>query len=568
MKVAETKPGKGALQAWVRALEAIKVLEERPDLTLTELVLEAAAGRRDAPALIGEHGRLSYGELAARIEAYTQWGLRLPAGTVVALLMPNCPDYAALWMGLTRTGCVVALLNTNLTGAALAHSIRAAGASRVIVSAGLRDRVADETPVIVFEETEWFPGGDLEEVPAARRPAGADTALMIYTSGTTGLPKAANVPHRRLAEWSLWFAGMIDARPEDRLYDCLPMYHSVGGVVGIGAMLVRGGSVLIRERFSASRFWDDIVQGGCTIFQYIGELCRYLNNAPAREAEGAHRLRLAFGNGLRGDVWEIFQTRFGIPQILEFYAATEGSVSLYNCEGRPGAIGRVPAFLAHRFPLALIKVDDDGTPVRDADGRCVACDVGEAGEAIGRVPAGRGGFYTDAAASAKKVLRDAFAAGDAWFRTGDVMRKDGAGYYYFVDRLGDTFRWKGENVSTTEVAGVVAACPGVTEAVVYGVAVPGHEGRAGMAAITVDAGFEMAALPAFLAGALPEYARPIFVRICPALEVTGTFKFRTAELARDGLAAAGVWFWDRASGAMVPCDEDLRGRIGRMEVRF
>jgi len=363
-------------------------------------------------------------------------------------------------------------------------------------------------------------------------------------------------------EWSHWFAGMTDAGPDDRMYDCLPMYHSVGGVVAVGAMLVRGGSVLIRRRFSASRFWDDVADGGCTLFQYIGELCRYLVASPPHPKERAHRLRLACGNGMRGDVWERFQARFAIPRVLEFYAATEGNVSLYNAEGRPGAIGRVPAFLAHRFPVALVRVNEEtGDPLRGPDGLCIACAADEPGEAVGRIVADaataarRFDGYTDAAASERKVLRDVFSQGDVWFRTGDLMRKDRTGFWYFLDRLGDTFRWKGENVSTTEVEKVVAACPGVAEAVVYGVAVPGHEGRAGMAAIVPGADFDIAKLYRHLADQLPEYAQPLFVRMVAELDVTGTFKPQKGRLAREGFAPQAdgetVWMRDEARGGFV-----------------
>ena len=212
----------------------------------------------------------------------------------------------------------------------------------------------------------------------------ADPALLIYTSGTTGLPKAAYVSHRRVLEWSFWFAGLMDFGPDDRMYDCLPLYHSVGGVVATGALLVRGGSVLIRDKFSAQRFWDDVADRGCTLVQYIGELCRYLVNAPQHPKERAHRLRLACGNGLQADIWEKFQQRFAIPRILEFYAATEGNFSLYNVEGKVGAIGRVPSFLAHRFPLRLVRFDAvAAAPVRDARGFCIRCATNEIGEAIG-----------------------------------------------------------------------------------------------------------------------------------------------------------------------------------------
>jgi fatty-acyl-CoA synthase len=262
-------------------------------------------------------------------------------------------------------------------------------------------------------------------------------------------------------------------------------------------------------------------------------------------------------------VWLRIQDRFAIPRILEFYAATEGSVSLYNCEGKPGAIGRVPPFLAHRFPVALVRCDPaSGEPIRDAAGLCVACDPDETGEALGQIlDAGHAAArhfdgYTDPAASARKVLDNVLAPGDRWFRTGDLMRRDAAGFFTFVDRIGDTFRWKGENVSTMEVAAAVRACPGITDAVVYGVTVPGHEGRAGMAAITADDGFSLEMLRAHLAARLPDYARPLFLRRCRALDLTGTFKLTSRALATEGYARGSdpVWFDDRASGGFISCD--------------
>jgi fatty-acyl-CoA synthase len=407
----------------------------------------------------------------------------------------------------------------------------------------------------------------------------ADRALHIYTSGTTGLPKAANISHRRIAEWSCWFAGLLDARPDDRMYNCLPMYHSTGGVVAIGAMLVSGASVMIRPRFSAARFWDEVADWDCTLFQYIGELCRYLVNSPPHPREKAHKLRLCCGNGLRGDVWETFEQRFQIPRILEFYASTEGNVSLYNCQGRPGAIGHVPAFLAHRFPIALLRGDPlTGEPVRGADGLCIRCGCDEVGEAVGRIhgaeaaPGRTFEGYTDAAASEAKIVHDVLTRGDAWFRTGDLMRRDSAGFYFFVDRLGDTFRWKGENVATEEVAAVLHACPGVTGVAVYGVKVPETEGRAGMAALAVDAAFDLAAFRRHIEARLPDYARPIFLRVGASVAATGTFKPATAELAREGFdpnrVADALYVHDREQATFVPLDQVLYARLCRGKLRL
>ena len=572
-----------ALQSWIRALELNKTVLGASIKTLFCLVSAMAETHGERIALLDEYTQLSYRGLIAQAVRYARWAQlqKLQVGDVVCLMMPNRADYVAIWLGLTRSGCPVALINTNLADEALLHSITAAGSSHLIVDATMLPAVmavADRLPPRVRVwvrgdasvgpwpslETETLSDARLDEREIAL-PQPADRALLIYTSGTTGLPKAANVSHRRVLEWGVWFAGMMDAQPADRLYNCLPMYHSVGGIVAIGAMLAKGGSVMIRPRFSAHRFWDDVTDHGCTIFQYIGELCRYLTASPSHPKERAHRLRLACGNGLHGDVWTNFQSRFAVPRILEFYAATEGVVSLYNCEGKPGAIGRVPAFLAHRFPVALIRCDlETLAPVRDAAGFCVACDVDEPGEAIGQVfrrggdPARRFDGYTDEAASERKILRDVFAKGDEWFRTGDLLRRDAAGFFYFVDRMGDTFRWRGENVSTTQVADVVRSFPGVNDAVVYGVSVPGYEGRAGMAAITTDrACFDIAALAAHLEAHLPRYAQPLFVRCCVSLEMTGTFKLTKGTLVQEGYAAATdpVWFHDRRIGRFVGCDD-------------
>jgi fatty-acyl-CoA synthase len=352
------------------------------------------------------------------------------------------------------------------------------------------------------------------------------------------------------------------------------MYHSTGGIVATGALLVSGGSVFIRERFSASRFWDDVVGSGCTLFQYIGELCRYLVNTPPHALEASHKLRLCCGNGLRPEVWKAFQKRFQVPRILEFYAATEGTFSLYNCEGKPGAIGRIPPFLPQRSQVMIVKSDvDTGRPVRGDDGFCIRCAVNETGEAIGRIagpdPASGGRFegYTDTDASEEKVLRNVLADGDAWFRTGDLMRKDSEGYFYFEDRIGDTFRWKGENVSTTEVAQAVSGFPGVTDAVIYGVTIPGAEGRAGMAAVEIGNTFDLAAFRQHLVEQLPEYGRPLFLRICQRIEMTATFKPKKHDLMRQGYdpdqSGDAVYLNDRGSRAFVRIDHALHDRIQR-----
>jgi fatty-acyl-CoA synthase len=574
--VLPTAANESAAKAWLRALEMTAHIEDAATRTLPRVIQELGTRFGDAPALIGTNEQLSHSELAARANRYARWGLRqgITKGDGVALMLPNCPDYLAAWVGLTGIGAVVALLNTNLRDAALVHAINAAAPRHMIVAPPFARAIEaamagqEQTPHIwnhddVFLSLKDFSGAPLDDNLRTAVTLD-DTALLIYTSGTTGYPKAARVSHRRVMNWTHWFAGMTGVTSDDRLYNCLPMYHSVGGVVACGAALVGGGAVIVREKFSARGFWPDVAESGATVFQYIGELCRYLltgaDNAPA------HKLRLAVGNGLTGDVWEAFQARFAIPRILEFYAATEGNFSLYNAEGKPGAIGRIPPFLRHRFAAANVAFDEETqAPARGPDGLGVPGGRGQAGEAIGRIGRGNSGFegYTDTRTSETKILRDVFKSGDAWVRTGDLMRQDGQGFFYFVDRIGDTFRWKGENVATTEVAAVAAGAPGVTAACVYGVAVPGQSGKCGMAALEVTKKFDAAAFAAHCATRLPAYARPLFLRLVENLAVTETFKQKKHELAKSGYDPSqtnDILLVDTGNG-YVPLSKDLYARI-------
>ena len=584
------------LRAWVRALELTAPIEKDRSRTLPVLIRQLAEQHGDAPALVSSGGELSYRSLASQCNRYARWGLArgLRHGDAVGLVMDNCPDYLASWLGLSGIGVTVALINTNLRGESLAHSLNLVSPRYVIAGASLAAALSEARAHLLPGVECWINGtaavdmprldlalpalaGEPLEAGEFRAPTLADRALCIYTSGTTGLPKAANVSHYRVMQWSHWFAGLIDVRPADRMYNCLPLYHSVGGVVATGAILVAGGAVVLRPRFSASAFWKDVVDERCTLFQYIGELCRYLVNSPAQADETRHALRLACGNGLRGDVWPEFQQRFRIPQILEYYASTEGNFSLYNCEGRVGAIGRIPPFLSHRVPVALVKFDvAAGAPWRDAEGRCARCAPNEVGEAIGQIVAASGATrfegYTDPEASGKKILRNVFASDDAWYRTGDLMRQDAQGFFYFVDRVGDTFRWKGENVSTTEVAAVIGSCPKVSDVAVYGVAVPNSDGRAGMAALVVEPGFDLQQLRRTLAARLPAYARPLFIRIVAAIELTGTFKLRKQDLVLEGYdplrVSDALYVEDGARDAYVRLDAALYAGLKAGKLRL
>jgi len=585
-------------KSWVRALQLTGAIAKNRERLLSSVIEEWAEASGQAPALLANGESMTYRALAERSNQCTRWALQqgLAKGDTVCLLMPNCPEYLAIWLGITRAGCTVALVNTNLTGPSLAHSINIVAPKHLIVGAELVDRLNTSLSHFACTPRIWVHGVSrsgfdrfdlaVEQCPserlspAERRPVTIhDRALYIYTSGTTGLPKAANVSHARLMQWSHWFAGMMETGPSDRLYNCLPMYHSVGGIVATGAVLVAGGSVVIRENFSASQFWKDIAEWNCTLFQYIGELCRYLLHTAESPAETQHQIRMCCGNGLRPDIWNSFKSRFRIPRILEFYAATEGNVSLFNVEGKPGSIGRIPSYLAHRFPAALVRFDvDKEEPVRNEQGFCIRTAPHETGEAIGRIfedssnPGNRFEGYTNSGESEKKILRNVFERGDAWFRTGDLMRRDEQGYFYFVDRIGDTFRWKGENVSTTEVSEAICKFPGLQQAAVYGVAVPGADGRAGMATVASSEDLDLANFRAHLCKHLPEYAHPLFLRVRSQLEMTGTFKHTKHSLLRDGFDPTAthdlIYFNDRTHSIFVPLTTDLYERLQTGRVRL
>ena len=578
---------------WVRALGRTANINLEGTRTLAIVVDEWAARDPSNAALTGEADSLTYEQLSRLANRCARWALAqgLKKGNRVALLMENEPAFAALWIGLTRVGVVVALLNTRLPDRALTQSIKTAAVRHVIVGASCNDAIPS---LLAMDLQVWTYGSDMPRcerldshlaissgAPLTEGETGTvtlrDPALLIYTSGTTGLPKAANVSHFRIMMWSEWFAGIMDARPEDRLYDCLPMYHSIGGVVAVGSMLAAGGTVIVRRGFAADRFWQDVSECGATIFQYIGELCRYLVALPENGSERSHHLRLCCGNGLRADVWTAFAERFAIPRILEFYAATEGSFSLFNLEGKPGAIGRIPPFMAHRSPVALVRFDAvTESPVRGVGGFCIPCQYGEPGEALGRMAinaadlASRLEGYTDADATERKILRDVFAPGDMWFRTGDLMVRDQQGFFAFVDRIGDTFRWKGENVSTTEVADMLLVCPGVIEAAVYGVMVPGMEGRAGMAALVVNDGFNVDALRDCCAARLPRYARPVFIRLLSAIAKTETFRAKKVALQREGFESSMITdpLFVLVGAAYLPLDADRFRQITAGDLRL
>lgn len=556
--------------------------------------LEAAVDKfRNNVAFVFEGRTMSYGELDEKANRIAHWALSqgLTTGDRVALFMENCPDYVAVWYGLSKVGVIAALVNSNLTGEALVHSIRIAEPSLVITGSEQDDQMRS-LPMVAVKQPVWTLGGRvgkdlgaaLDTMPSGR-PArdhraqltNADIGLYVYTSGTTGFPKAAKMSHARLRIMMRSFVAPLSMSQKDRVYCTLPLYHGTGGLCAVGFALYAGASVLMRRKFSVSRFWNDCADFGVTTIIYIGELCRYLLNQPEHPKERAHKVRKAFGNGLRAEIWDDFRTRFNIPHLLEFYGSTEGNVKLMNFDGETGACGRIPSYAAKFFEhIAFVKVDPESeTPLRDAEGRCIRAGKGEIGEALGRVGEDvttRFEGYQDERASNAKILRDVFEEGDAWFRTGDLMRQGDHGYVYFVDRLGDTFRWKGENVSTNEVADALARVPGIATANVYGVHIPGTDGKAGMASITTSGYLDYKDVLDKLSSRLPKYAVPVFIREQQEASTTTTFKYRKSDLVKQGFepgeGGERVWYANPETGEYELLTPEAVKKIGSGGVKF
>jgi len=568
------------ISAIVRTLIGLRDVKPNSPHTIVDVVEAQARATPDAVAFYFLDRTMTYAQLDAGANRVAHWAKAsgVARGDVVALLMENRPEYVMTWLGLLKAGAVAALINTNLRGLPLAHSISIANARLAIVGAELAATYAEAAQQIEPAPPKaWCADGSCAGLPdlgaalaaeggaAADRAwragiTGKDTALYIYTSGTTGLPKASNFTHLRMLFMMHGFVGGLNVKPSDRIYNVLPLYHSAGGVCAVGMGLLTGASVIIKRKLSVHEFWDDVHRYDATIFQYIGELCRYLLNAPPSRFDRDHHIRVITGNGLRPEIWKTFQERFAIPKIVEFYGATEGNVSMLNYDGTVGAIGRIPPYMRSVFTTRIVRFDvETEMPVRGTDGFCIECADGEVGECIGKITDQAGKSfdgYTKASDSQKKVLTDVFEKGDRWFRTGDLLKRDAQGYFYFVDRIGDTFRWKGENVATSEVSQAISVYPGVKEANVYGVKVPGQDGRAGMAALVTAPGFDIDSLAPALAANLPTYARPVFVRLLPEIEITGTFKQRKVELVKEGFDLAAfrdpIYWLDPARGQYVP----------------
>lgn len=515
----------------------------------------------------------TYAEAYDIILQYAAWlreEYRIEKNEVVAMDFTNKPQFMWMWFALWSLGAIPAFINTNLRDKAFVHSVRVSTTRILFIDPSIREVLNENTTselsssndgqgiqtVILEEPTEQAihkrtPYRAPDEARSGRKMK--DSALLIYTSGTTGLPKAAHVPWDKPRGAALAVSKTVQLTPEDRFFSALPLYHTAASLLCVCSTIGVGCTYVMSPRFSPRTCMRQIAETESTAMQYIGEMCRYLTVAPPTPYDRAHKLRVAFGNGLRQDVWQPFKDRFGLDTIIELYGATEGigaTINVSRNEFSRGAIGRTSLIsgIISSLGQALIKYDHDADePWRNpANGLCKRSAFDEPGEFIAKLdPKAVGdkflGYLGNEKATNSKILRDVLSKGDAWYRTGDLLRQDREGRLWFVDRLGDTFRWKGENVSTAEVSEALGSHPAVREANVYGVSLPGHDGRAGCAALLLRDGqalddVQRRSLAAHVKKQLPKYAVPLFLRLVKGeLEITGTVKQTKVQLRNEGV---------------------------------
>lgn len=523
--------------------------------------------------LIYETYEYSYSQANENANRFARLGLSngLNVGDSVGLMIENRPEFFFIFLGMAKIGVTVTLINYQQSGDGLRHVLRTAAVKALFFGTeccdslesirqdldghklyAIPDESCKESDAIIGPLVEILTPTYLESFgeknidPKERDSLkGGDALFNIFTSGTTGFPKAAIVSH---AKWLAIGDGMssaIGVNSEDRYYCVLPLYHGQSAMTGASTVMAASALMILKRKFSVREFYDDLSSLRFTMFGYVGEVCRYILNAETfdfPEEFGDSSLRLMQGAGLSAEIWRPFAERFGVERVIEGWGATEANCGIVNLDNAMGSVGRIP--FQELSNLRLIKYDTErDCLVRDARGRLIECQPGEVGEAVGRINEEPGraderfSGYTDIEESQKKILHGVFVDGDSWFRSGDLLYRDEHDYYYFVDRIGDTFRWNGENVSTTEVQSIIGDSPNIVTANVYGVTVDGYEGRAGMAAIVPKGGvkkFDPSAFYQFICSRLPGYAIPRFLRICRALDTTGTFKLKKVDLCRQG----------------------------------
>ncbi|XP_070685337.1 long-chain fatty acid transport protein 2-like [Pempheris klunzingeri] len=575
-----------------------KFKKQKPFYTILDCFLDKVARQPHKKFIIFEESSYTYSQVdkeSNRVARALSTHAHLKEGDTVALFLGNEPHFVWTWLALAKLGCTASLLNHNIRSKSLLHCFSCCDAKALVAGADLREAVEEVLPTLKQKGVHVFILGEDCNVDgiqslsdkiqqASDQPLSLhlraninikSPALYIYTSGTTGLPKAAIINHERL-----WMASFLQAvagvRSDDIIYTCLPLYHSAGFLMGLCGAIEKGLTVVLRRKFSASQFWNDCRKNNVTVIQYIGEIMRYLCNIPQRDNDRDHKVRLALGNGMRPDTWDDFLQRFGDICICECYGATEGNIGFVNYVGKVGAIGKENFIHKMGNPYELIKYDTEKEePVRDSRGFCGKVPRGETGLLVARIGERTpfSGYAKNKQQTEKKTLGDVFVKGDLYFNSGDLLKIDDEGFVFFQDRIGDTFRWKGENVATTEVADHLVVVDCIEEANVYGVKVPGHEGRIGMAALKLkeNTDFDGKAVYQHVKNYLPSYARPRFLRIQEAVVVTGTFKQMKVKVAEEGFNPAVVrdpLFYLEDNKGYVPMTQEIFTSIAEGRIRL
>lgn len=563
--------------------------------TIADRLEDQVRARGDEPFLFYGDQRWTYAQMDAEANQVARALARrgVKAGDVCAMALENRPAFFRVWFGIVKLGASAAFINNQVSGRPLSHALETTEATAAVVGDECIDNFeqTEGLPDIAYcrlpEEADrakpahsvshWLDNAFQSDVDAADAAAldvnvragvvAGDVGLLVFTSGTTGLPKAAIYSHARWMSAGEVMTESLGATSDDVFYCFLPLYHGAAATSLGSTALKCGGSIVLRRRFSAKSFWSDVDHYGVTVCQYIGEICRYLLNQDIQP--GPHTLRIMVGAGLSADVWRRWVERFGDMAIYEGWGATEAITSTINVDNRIGSCGRIPFWDKTNFRLVRYDVETDTYP-RDENGFCYLCEPGEVGEAMGMIIEGFVRFegYTSKEDTEKKVMRDVFESGDAFWRSGDLLRYDEEGYFFFVDRMGDTFRWKSENVSTQEVAAALEDYAGMEMLNIYGVQVPGQEGRAGMAAIVMQSGheFDPDSFYALTRQRLPDYAAPQFVRVSAQSDMTSTFKLRKIELQREGYNPDAVgdplYVRDDKAGTYRPYSEQILADVG------
>ena len=586
------------IKFFVKLLGRSSKFDKNKSITVPDLIEEQVDKSPNKIAIEFEEKKFTYSQLDQEANKIANWAIEkgYKTGDVISLLMENKPEFIFIWLGLSKLGVTVACLNNNIKSKSLAHCITTSKSKSLIVSSELIDNYSSAEDLIEEDLSVFISGQPIQGFNNldddigenfSKRPNKKDvrdklinsqSIFYIYTSGTTGMPKASRFSHQKFIVGSGLQMYSLNMKSTDKTYMVLPLYHATGGVVGLGSTFLTGGTLVLKRKFSVEKFWEDCVNYEITTITYIGELLRYLISAKESPYEKKHKVRGIYGNGLRPDVWKVVQERFGINKIIEFYGASEGNISLTNVDSHYGSIGRIPPYAAKAMPTKIVKFDVENEKIiRNSNGFCIECENDETGECIGFIPeedkfSGKFEGYTDEKATNKKILTDVFEKGDRWFSSGDLLKKDKQGYFYFVDRIGDTFRWKSENVATSEVSEAISTYPGIKEANVYGVLVPGEDGRAGMASVVIDDTFLLDNLYEYLSSHLPKYSIPVFIRIAEEIEITGTFKYKKTDLAKVGfdpsLVKDKLYVASSEKNTFVDLNDDLFQKISNREIKL